>query len=174
MFAGIWILMFLFLFITMTVKTISQLIRYYKTKNNTHLFAVLKIWLLPTSVISILLILGWLNSLTLVDKDKIVGIYEIDNEFYPGKNADWQKSHFRFQIKEDSTFILFSRLADKSEKQYIGKISWANEATEKWSVKMLNPHHVIDNHPVLYREKFGFYYVFRSKRFGNMFFRKVE
>jgi hypothetical protein len=174
MFAGIWVLLFLFLLIILTAKTLSQLLRYYKTKSNKHLFIVLKIWLLPTSVIATLLMLGWLNSLMHVDRAKIVGTYEVDSNFYPGKNADWQKSHFRFQIKKDDTFILFSRLADKSEKQYIGKVTWANEATEKWSVKMLNQHHVIDHHPVLYRERFGFYYVFRSKSFGNMFFRKVE
>jgi len=174
MLAGLWFLLFLFIFLSLTVKSISQLLRYYKTKNKTHLFTALKIWLIPASVISILLTLGWLSGLTQVDKLKIIGTYEVDSDFYPGANADWQKRHFRFQIKKDGTFILFSRLADNSEKQYIGSVTWANEATEKWSVKMKNPHHVIDNHPVLYRERFGFYYVFRSQRFGNVFFRKVE
>jgi hypothetical protein len=170
MLAGIWLLLLLFLII----KTLSQLLRYFKTKNKKHLFTVIKIWFIPISIISILLMLAWLNGLTLVDKDRIVGTYEVDSDFYPGKNADWQKNHFRFKIQKDGKFILFSRLANKSEKEYFGEISWANEAPEKWSVKMLNPHHIIDKHPVLYREKFGFYYVFRSKRFGNVFFRKVE
>lgn len=101
-------------------------------------------------------------------------MYEIDTSFYPGKNANWQKEHFRFQVKQDDTFIFYDRLADNSEREYHGSITWAHQNPEKWSIQMNESHHVIDPHPVLYRNQKQIYYVFRSKLFGNMFFRKAE
>ncbi len=69
---------------------------------------------------------------------------------------------------------LYIRLVDNSEVEYLGKITWANENPEKRSIAMITPHHVVDPHPVLYRERFSYYYVFRTQKFGNMFFRKLK
>ncbi|POR20843.1 hypothetical protein BWK58_13375, partial [Flavobacterium columnare] len=34
--------------------------------------------------------------------------------------------------------------------------------------------HIIQNNPTLYREVWSFYYVFKSKKIGNMFFTKKK
>ena len=39
----------------------------------------------------------------------------------------------------------------------------------------LRPNHqVLESEPLLVREKWGFYYVFKSQKFGNMFFTKKD
>jgi hypothetical protein len=174
MLAGLWLLVFGIIFLVLSYKTVRKFWFYYKDREVKHLKSVTAIWAIPVSFILVIISLSWTLSLTSVDREKIIGSYSVDDRFYPGKNAAWQKKHYRFEIRSDDTFVLFERLGDGSEKPYFGKVSWANEATEKWSVTMDAPHHVIDKHPVLYRERFGFYYVFRTKYFGNMFYRKVD
>ena len=173
MLAGLWLLIFGFMFLVLAFKTGSNLWRYYKNREIVHLKRIAIIWLTPISFILVLIFLSWMSSLTSVDRAKIIGSYAVDDNFYPGENAVWQKKHYRFEVRPDDTFVLFERLGDGSDRPYFGKITWANEAIEKWSITMEIPHHVVDEHPVLYRERFGFYYVFRTKKFGNMFYRKV-
>ncbi|NQZ90183.1 MAG: hypothetical protein HRT54_21685 [Colwellia sp.] len=168
------IILWLPIFLWMIVLTIKYLWHFYKTKNKQFLYKFSVLWLTPICFISLLMLFAWFNGLTHVDKQRIVGSYEVDTKFYPGKNANWQKEHFRFEITEDNKFYLFVRLADKSENVYQGYVKWANETPEKWSITMDNPYHIIDKHPVLYRSKFDYYYVFRTQKFGNMFFSKVD
>jgi hypothetical protein len=173
MLAGLWFLILGFVFFILILKTLSNVRCYAKTHEALHLHKTAVLWLVPIIFVSALIFLSWSLSLSSVDRNKIIGNYEVDAQFYPGKNALWQKRHYRFQVRPDNTFVLFERLADSSEKMYVGNITWANEATEKWSISMENDHHIVPRHPILYRERFGFYYVFKTKKYGNMFFRKI-
>ncbi len=173
MLAGLWLLLFVLITLILIYKSVLSLLDYFNSRDLLHLKKVILIWLVPLMFMSVLLSLSWVLSLKKVNKDNIIGHYEVDDRFYPGSHAAWQKNTYRFEVRSGNQFILYVRLADNLEKEYKGDITWANEATEKWSISMVPPHHVVDPHPVLYRERFGFYYVFRTKKFGNMFFRKT-
>lgn len=174
MFVGLWILVFIIILFFMFLKTCWNLWGYFKERDRTYLQSIAVLWMVPFGLISVLVFSSWFFGLTNVDKEKIIGKYAVDERFYPGSNADWQKKHYRFEVRPNDTFVFFERLADGSEKEYTGRIKWANERVEKWSISMDSPHHVVPKHPVLFREQFGFYYVFKTKKFGNMFFRKVS
>ena len=106
-------------------------------------------------------------------QDRIVGAYQIDTDFYPGTNAEWQREHFYFKITSDDQFVFFEKLADGSYKTIEGKVDWYNSSPSKFRIVVEQPHPLIDEFPTLYRGKRKFYYVFDSE-FGNMFYRKVK
>lgn len=171
---GLWLILFAFIFLVLISKSVSNFLNYSRSGDNTYIKKLAVMWLVPSLFIVAVVMLSWSLSLTQVNRDRIVGSYEVDDSFYPGSNANWQKKHYRFEVHSDNTFKLYLRLADNSEAEYLGNITWANENPEKWSIAMHDPHHVVDPNPTLYREKFGFYYVFRTQKFGNMFFRKTK
>ncbi|ODB35831.1 hypothetical protein BB427_16485 [Pseudoalteromonas sp. BMB] len=174
MFLGFWLFILAFIFVLFFVTAFTCVVRYFKTKEDKYLLRASFWGLLPFGIVALFSILIWLSTPESINRERIIGSYEVDTNFYSGHNADWQKRHYRFEIYEDDSFIFFERLADSSERKYIGKVKWANETPEKWSISMQTPHHVVPIYPILYREKNGFYYVFESQYFGNVFFRKVE
>ncbi len=158
------------------INTVVQLCLYAKHRDPRRLKNIGLTWLIPVapiSLIAFLCLVGWFNSKTEVKRDRIIGDYVIDTKFYPGENAKWQKKHYRFTVFPNSTLIFYERLDDGTEKKYRGDITWANEGVEKFSVKMRDTQALVDPHPVLYRDRFGFHYVFRTKVYGDMFYTKV-
>ena len=145
-----------------------------------HLKKVMYLWL-STIFILIILIVSFLlyqenyGRITF-SKEHVVGSYQIDTTFYPGKNADWQNEIYRFDITANDKFILYEKLKDGTERKYINNIKWNYGPPFHWSLNIINDHHVIDPRPQLHRSLNNrkFYYVFESERFGNMFFRKVK
>ncbi len=128
------------------------------------------IWILPVC----LFVYGGINSLKSIDKSDIVGTYEVDKEFYPGSNANWQNSLFSFVINEKHEFFFYEKLADGNFKVIEGKVEFYRDSNPAmFRIVVANPHKLIDVYPALYRQKFDFYYVFESS-FGNMFYRKVS
>ena len=102
-------------------------------------------------------------------KEDIVGKYEVDTDFYPGLNANWQHNNYSFEITKNDKFIL----NHSNGSQLSFDISWSSGPPFLWSIK--NPNHqIISNQVTLYRSHFNFYYVFKSSKWGNMFFRKVN
>ncbi len=109
-----------------------------------------------------------------ITKERIVGTYEIDTNFYPGANAKWQKQHFKFKITEDDKFLFYEKLRDGSYKITEGEMVWyRNSSPMLFRINIDSPHPLIDTYPGLYRGNRKFYYVFESK-FGNMFYRKIN
>lgn len=160
----------------LVVASIVLLYRYAKTKNNRYLKYAAGIWSLPLLLVLGIAVLYLVNRPVTLSKERIIGQYEIDTNFYPGANADWQKAHYRFEITDKDEFILYEKLADGSERQHRNQIRWSEGPPYKWSIVITEDHHVIDRSPTLYRTMNSrkFYYVFESKKFGNMFFRKKE
>lgn len=111
-----------------------------------------------------------------LDMDDYYGEYVIDRSFFPGKDADWQYNHFRFEItKEDSIFFHVTDGA-RIVKTYKGTVrpSMYSSST-RISIRMSEPtHHVVSSNPTTYREVWDFYLVFHSPMYHNMFFRKGE
>lgn len=150
--------------------SIFKTVKFLISKDRSHLKPVFFIWILPVC----LFIYGAINSLKSIDKSDIVGTYEVDKEFYPGSNANWQNSLFSFVINEKDEFYFYEKLADGSFKVIKGKIEfYRNSNPALFRIIVSNPNKLIDVYPVLYRQKFDFYYVFESS-FGNMFYRKVS
>ena len=85
MLAGLWLLIFGFLFLVLVFKTALNLRAYSETRKIVHLKKVAALWLVPISFVAGILFLSWFLSLTRVDKNKIIGSYEVDTRFYPGK-----------------------------------------------------------------------------------------
>ena len=168
------ILISLTLLLALISHSVVLVFRYRQTKNIFHIKKIAIIWLTPVVFFGSIIFVLWLNKPIPITKDRILGSYEIDTSFYPGANSQWQKKYFRFEVTNDDHFVLYERQEDNSEREYLGKVLWDMGPPSKWSIKMEAPHHVVDEHPVLYRSNKRFYYVFNSKRFGNMFFRKVS
>lgn len=114
-----------------------------------------------------------------VDKEDIYGTYVIDRDYFPGKNADWQYNHYRFEItKSDSikfTVIDGNNITDT----YVSKIEFTSD--NRPHIRIVNDyrleketHPILRENPTLYRKPFSFYYVFNSPVYGNMFFTKGE
>lgn len=103
----------------------------------------------------------------------IYGVYRIDRGFYPGPNADWQYEHYQFEIKVN-TLTLTEIDDDGARHQYPWELVWSDVNTRRalWSAKKAKKHHLHFESPQLFRSYGSFYYVIRSDKFGNMFFRK--
>ena len=163
---------FLFFFLFVTFVGVSSLInvwKYVKTREVIYLKKLGVIWVLPTILIGLAFYAHFP-----ITKERVIGLYEIDENFYPGGNAAWQKKHFSFEITKDNEFLFYERLKDGSTKTIQGKIDWyRNSAPMLYRIVMEKNHPLIDEYPALYRGNRKFYYVFESK-FGNMFYRKVK
>ena len=113
-----------------------------------------------------------------VDKEDIYGSYIIDRTRFPGKNAEWQYQHYRFEITEPDGFAFHCTNYDKVVKTYIGKVEFTTDNRPHIKLQMQYPDgdtcHVLRTNPTLYREPFSFYYVFESPKYGNMFFKNGE
>jgi amino acid transporter len=170
------LLVILPIFTVLTVTSLIYLFKYTKSKNKVFIRKIFNLWVVPVILVISFLILHYFNGPIPLTKERIIGYYNIDTSFYSGKNATWQKEHYRFQITKDDKFILYERLSDGSEKQFINKVNWVASPTYKWSIIINNPHHIIEPMPTLHRTMNNrrFYYVFKSTKFGNMFFRKVK
>ena len=161
-------LIFLILATALLVSTIRNLLGFIKTKDRSHVKRLVLIWILPA------ILIGFISySHFPITKERIVGTYKIDHSFYPGRNADWQRDLFYFEITENDDFLFHEKLKDGSYKTIKGKISWfRNSPPMLFRINLKEEHPLIDELPALYRGGRKFYYVFESK-FGNMFYRKT-
>jgi hypothetical protein len=131
-------------------------------------------WLSPFVLISILGLFKSLFSKKSLKKSDYYGTYLIDTTKYPGHQARWQFNHLKFEIKENDSIICYVINDDESLSVYSGTISTLNSyEAVRLQLKMSEPKfHLLANHPTLYRTHSGFYLVFSSKKFGNVFFVK--
>jgi len=110
----------------------------------------------------------------ILDKEDYYGEYIIDRNFFSGKQADWQYNHFRFKITPTDSIYFYVTENEKIIKTFTGVI----ETTKPYSsvrikTKMNQPtHHILKTYPTTYREIWGFFLVFRSPIYHNMYFRK--
>lgn len=137
---------------------------------------------------SILAILGGLAALVLftsiihilmsneLDKDDYYGTYVIHRRFFAGKQSDWQYNNFRFEIKDNDSIYFYHTNGDRILHTYRGTITTVKPAgSERLVLHMERPtHHIIDDNPTTYRTSSGFYLVFNSEKFSNVFFTKGE
>jgi len=163
---------FLFFFIFVIFVGVFSFInvwKYVKKKEVVYLKKLGAILALPSILFGIALYTHYP-----ITKKRVVGFYEIDESFYPGENAAWQKQLFSFEITKDNEFLFYERLKDGTTKTVRGKIDWYRRSPPMlYRIVLEHEHPLIDEYPALYRGNRKFYYVFDSK-FGNMFYRKVK
>ncbi|HEX2616684.1 MAG TPA: hypothetical protein VHL57_04025 [Flavobacteriales bacterium] len=115
---------------------------------------------------------------TTVERDDVIGTYRVDKTMFAGEEANWQHDHFRLTITESDTVILESMDLNGQWHTFTRRIRPVlGHRSYLWRFPTEGDdcvHHVLANTPTLHREQFGFYYTFRSPRFGNMFFRKED
>ena len=145
---------------------ISGLIKLYKKKSLIGLFICF------LSVIFFCLnysAIRFLEKPIRLQKEDIIGQYNIDTDFFPGKNANWQHDNYSFEITKNDKFILNHSSGSKLTYDLV----WSTGPPYLWTIKKVN-HQIINSPVTLYRSHFKFYYVFKSSKWGNMFFRKVN
>ncbi len=149
---------------------------YFFTKKKIFLKLFFGFWGFVILLFCILSIIGFINSKTEVDKKDIYGTYVIDKEMFKGKNADWQYEHFSFEITKNNDFIFYEYNNNRVKSVHKGKVDFVEGYTSPHIriVDLKPDHQVVEKEPLLVRNKWNFYYVFKSKKFGNMFFIKKK
>jgi len=117
----------------------------------------------------------YLNKPMRLKTDQIYGTYRVDKTKFDTAEGRWQFENFEIQIGRDHVLRLYQlqpnrKILDAMEftfSQYFNAphISLKIDSTR---------HHILSTNPTLYRKPFSFYYVFESRKFGNMFFEKVN
>ncbi|WP_210116090.1 hypothetical protein [Hymenobacter wooponensis] len=127
-----------------------------------------------------LIALAWLIHLftpkSELEKEDYYGQYVIDRSKFPGRQADWQYNHFRFEITSDDRITFHQTNGSTVIKTYLGEISTVKPySSHRLVVRMKQPtHHILASNPTVYRQKGHFYLVFESRHFGSVFFIKND
>ncbi len=155
--------------------SVALLLYFLFVKEKKALYALGILWGMVFLLIPFSLLMDNYRQPISLTKADFVGDYRIDTTFYPGRNARWQYDRFGFRILESDS-IIFVEINDKGTrtKLHRHRIKINDVHPSFWSVIAETTSHVIQKPPTLYRGHTRFYYVFRSDRYGNMFFRKVD
>jgi hypothetical protein len=106
---------------------------------------------------------------------QVIGGYRIDTGFFPGPNARWQFEHYRFLITDNDSICFFYVDEKKMVHQRFKLgIKYCFGPPVLWSIINDTSQNIFESGPILYRSHNRFYYVFKSKKIGNMFFRHVS
>ncbi len=182
---GIVIIFYLIMLPTTGILLLTWIVTYIVWKRHTPIFVLFALWGLFIFGIGILWFAEpYFKPMILTQKD-IIGNYVIDTDKFPGTQADWQYENFKFTITENKKLIFKSRIYDNVWKSDTVTISYSTGYYDLDMKEYCNrnlrvhsdsaSHHIIRDNPTLYRQSFGrFYYVFKSEKFGNVFFRKKK
>lgn len=118
----------------------------------------------------------WLTSKNELDRDDYHGEYVINREYFSGEQTDWQYNHFRFEINSQDSIFFYVTDKERVLKTYRGTITTTdprNHRSDRLIIEMERPtHHILISNPTTYRSTWGFYLVFKSQKFHNVFFEK--
>jgi hypothetical protein len=129
-----------------------------------------------------LLVLGIIFKL-LTDKKELkkkhyYGEYIINRDYFPGRQADWQYNHYRFEIKDNDSIYFYMTEKERIIKIYRGTIKTTAPGlydSERLIINMNQPtHHILTSYPTTYRNAWSYYLVFHSPKFNNVFFKKGQ
>jgi hypothetical protein len=163
----------LFGFPILLLSSVGLIIYFFVTKRVIALKILGMLWGSAILIFAISSVIGNRRMPIRLTKEDIVGEYRIDTTFFPGANARWQYDHYKFFITgNDSIHFIVMKEKEIPIQVYRHRITYTAGPPALWSIVADTSDHLI-NQPILYRGHNKFYYVFRSKKFGNMFFRKV-
>ena len=136
--------------------------------------SIVLIWILIIGLMLLAALAEYINTPKRVKESDLFGEYVIDKTKFGGKQADWQYENYKFEIKPNRTLI-FSQLQNNGRfKSEIVNVKIYDDGVRSYLniLSTKKNSHVIQQSPTLFRKRFCFYYVFHSKKFGNMFFEK--
>jgi hypothetical protein len=121
-------------------------------------------------------LLSWLVRKTELSRQDYSGSYIIDRRFFPGRQADWQYNHFRFEIRDNDSIYFHQTEGARIVTTYRGHITTTAPETYSSLRLVLNmdspTHHIVSENPTTYRSAWNFHLVFQSPLFNNVYFRK--
>ncbi|UQB67341.1 hypothetical protein [Epilithonimonas zeae] len=163
----------LLLFLVLGFITLILLSLYHSTKKKIIIKLSIGIWIVVGLFAILIIISNFLYSKRKLDKEDFYGTYIVNREFFKGKNADWQYNHYRFEITKDNVLNLYITDESKVLKIYRRKIEFI-EGSVNPHLKIINenPNFILESEPTLYSSSWGFYLVFKTKPYSNMFFKK--
>lgn len=131
------------------------------------------------AILGLTLIVRTVKNLTAIkglEKKDYYGKYIINRNFFPGRQADWQYSNFRFEIKQNDSIYFYVTDKEKILKTYKGIITTTKPySSERLKISMeKSTHHIMTNNPTTYRGAWSFNLVFYSPKFNNVYFKKGE
>ncbi|MHB1276885.1 MAG: hypothetical protein ACYC1Q_00645, partial [Bacteroidia bacterium] len=99
-----------------------------------------------------------------LSKEDYYGHYSIDKDFFPGKQANWQYDHYRFEITDRDSIFFYITDKEKIVKTFRGTISSpVHFQSARLSLNMEDTTcHILASDPTVYREPWNFYLVFNS------------
>ena len=132
------------------------------------------IWLSIFVLLLLSITIGFFIQQKVLDKDDIYGEYIIDRTKFSGKQSDWQYNHYQFEITKQNEFLFHQTEYDKILKTNKGTIKFLEAYKQPRIIIQVDTprHHIIEEKPTLYLEVWSYYYVFKSPKFGNVFFTK--
>ena len=154
------------------LATAGLIIYYLIKRSKLSLIILASLWVLTILFFITTSVITSFDKPVSLTKEKIIGIYRIDTGFYPGQNANWQYDHFRFTITPTDSIYFYLINKDSIVKKYNWKLDYSIGPPSLWKIKTDSTYHVTKYPPTLFRGHKRFYYVFRSDKYGNMFFRK--
>lgn len=175
--AIIWL--FFLLIATSIVSLIASFIISNGSKGRSKVFFKLfaGFWIFLFFCYLLSAIIGCIYDKKTVDRGDLYGKYVIYKEMFKGKNSDWQYKHFSFEITEDDEFVFYEYFDNgKVKSSHRGDVEFVDSYRSP-HLRILNlkpAHQIVEEEPLLVRNTWEFYYVFKSKQFGNVFFIKKE
>ena len=136
--------------------------------------SIVVIWILIAGLMIVAALAEFINTPKRVEESDLYGEYVIDKNKFGGKQAEWQYEHYKFEIKSNRTLI-FSQLQNNGKfKTEIVNVKIYDDGVRSYLniISTEKNSHIIQESPTLFRKRFCFYYVFKSKKFVNMFFKK--
>ena len=140
------------------------------------------VWGIFMFLILLAITIGKIMQPIIIKNSDIYGEYIIDKTKFEGKQAEWQYENFKFKITESDELIFESKIYGNKWKSEKVKVTYSSGYFDDNKKEYCNRKirinsdstnsHIIQDNPTLYRKSFGFYYVFKSAKFGNVFFKK--
>ncbi|HAS47606.1 MAG TPA: hypothetical protein DCS93_44425 [Microscillaceae bacterium] len=154
--------------------TIFLIIIWLINRKKLYVKALAILWISVLGLIALSYIARYLFTKKGITKRSIYGEYIIDRTKFPGKQADWQYQSFRFKITADHQFIFYYTEGAKVIKSDTAQVVFLEKYFNHRMIIKRNAkmHHIVEPAPALYSKGQPFYYVFRSPKFGNVFFKK--
>lgn len=160
-----------FIVLPIILVSIALLVAFAFTRKRKYLAAVGAIWFFAIGGYSVLVLIARFNKPIQLKREDTYGIYRIDTNFYPGTNARWQYNRYRIEITPtDSIHLIAYDMYGRLQSNHSYRITYSATYSGLWTAPDAK-HHMLWHNPSLYRTHNGFYYVLKSKRYGNMFFR---
>ena len=147
--------------------------KYITKRDHFALFLLLKIWGICIVLVTLAYFINPLFDPMEVNQNDNFGTYEVIDNLYNKEQSKWQHDNFEITINKDDYLRIYRLIPNR---KILDSVRFEFTGSSNNRIKLFsntNHHHIIADSPALYRKKFNyFYYVFKSKKFGNVFFTK--